>query len=592
MVPGESGYIIQSNFLENRLWGSQGMHQVQGFTVAGQHVQPSEPNESSPIQELVALLQSAVGGISLKGSDIPSINECQKTVQYELNKRISFPWLSVGPIPPKRIALVAESRYPHFCTHSFSAAPALGIELVVIGSPGHWLEKNFSSYSHLVEAFIPIDMTIDDQLPDRIAHAVRAYPHAIDGITNVIESLVLPVSRAAELLELPTSPSNAFAKSVNKYEMRAVDGSVSCLLVSSMDELCNHLSSSSSSSQTTASSGHGLPRPPWIVKPCYGYHSLNVMKVDTEQGLLDAAESASSSIAYSRASPINGKATNGYDLGRSRWQTDVLIEEYCSGPEVDANFVLDHGKILFYEVVDNFPCTADDEGDPIDGTTKSTNFKETMLAFPSALPPEEQLELRDSLHRTILRCGYDTGVFHVEARMRNSSLAYSRGKGFDIGIDLRPKPTSTPTEVPSTFLIEINARPPGYVDTRASAVVNGVNLYTVQILLALGDYDRARALSQPFQTRSTNVVTSAIEAKNSGIVASDKPWDDLRMRNPGLMSHVSDYAVSFHKGDRVADPKLSTTPWLAVFTAHSPEGRQESLRIAAQVKQEFHCEIV
>ena len=58
--------------------------------------------------------------------------------------------------------------------------------------------------------------------------------------------------------------------------------------------------------------------------------------------------------------------------------THTVIETYLDVPEVDANFVLQDGKILFYELVDDFLCTS--ERDDLPG---EEDVLQTEMLYPS-----------------------------------------------------------------------------------------------------------------------------------------------------------------------------------------------------------------
>ena len=70
----------------------------------------------------------------------------------------------------------------------------------------------------------------------------------------------------------------------------------------------------------------------------------------------------------------------------------------CFPPKADANFVLLKDGVLFFEVIDDFPYTG--ESDSTDG---SSNFLETQMVIPSKLPASELVNLRSSIHQSILR---------------------------------------------------------------------------------------------------------------------------------------------------------------------------------------------
>lgn len=57
------------------------------------------------------------------------------------------------------------------------------------------------------------------------------------------------------------------------------------------------------------------------------------------------------------------------------------METYVDGPEADANFLLWDGEIQSFEVVDNFPCSADLPG----SSFSIANFQELEMLYPSNL---------------------------------------------------------------------------------------------------------------------------------------------------------------------------------------------------------------
>ena len=92
-----------------------------------------------------------------------------------------------------------------------------------------------------------------------------------------------------------------------------------------------------------------------------------------------------------------------------------VIEEYCDGPEVNANLVLSEGEILFSQVCDEQPKLGD-------GTLeeKALGFTESGVMWHSNLPSSEQNLVVQDLHQKLLRLGLHSGVFHLEARVKVS----------------------------------------------------------------------------------------------------------------------------------------------------------------------------
>ncbi|KAJ5253251.1 hypothetical protein N7505_011914 [Penicillium chrysogenum] len=85
-----------------------------------------------------------------------------------------------------------------------------------------------------------------------------------------------------------------------------------------------------------------------------------------------------------------------------------VIEEYCDGPEVNANLVLSEGEILFSQVCDEQPKLGD-------GTLeeKALGFTESGVMWYSNLPSSEQNLIVQDLHQKLLRLGLHSGVLHL-----------------------------------------------------------------------------------------------------------------------------------------------------------------------------------
>lgn len=103
-----------------------------------------------------------------------------------------------------------------------------------------------------------------------------------------------------------------------------------------------------------------LQYPP-VVKLCQGEASLGVMKVSDETSLREAVA-------------MLGQDTRLAEHG-------IIVETYVPGPELDANFVLLDGAVLFLEVTDNFPCLGDDGS-----ATLVANFAEKLQISNTRLP--------------------------------------------------------------------------------------------------------------------------------------------------------------------------------------------------------------
>ncbi|KAJ5138903.1 ATP-grasp domain-containing protein [Penicillium bovifimosum] len=436
-------------------------------------------------------------------------------IQLDLRKILSFPWLLQEQPQWKVCALVHGRDAIEAFRPIAETAHDLGIKLIVLDRPSHWLLTD-PKYKTLYEEFGPIDMTIDEDFPGRIAKAVQAVATRrghIDGICTVSDRCLLPVAKAATALNLPTEPPHAFATAIDKAASRQLcaDEGISFLAVQHRAEIKARLKDGTFHAQY-----------PLIVKPSTGWSSEHVFRVKNEEELCLAAERVA-----------------------TRRNTKILIEPFVDGPEVDANFVLCDGDLLFFETSDDFPSPADGPGAGMD-----SNFFENANVLPSGLPQVEVDLIRTRLHQLLLNVGFRTGVFHLEARIMDSSMEYAEDEA---GIlDLRPRLPSTGEKSSNgssnakCFLIEINPRPPGFPCVYSTRLTYGIDYFALHLLGAIGDKARIRGLGHSFWDRVPVFSPSAeggrlwssiafiATDKAGGICDSEDPVEDLLTRCPSL----------------------------------------------------------
>ncbi|KAF0319672.1 hypothetical protein GQ607_013152 [Colletotrichum asianum] len=439
--------------------------------------------------------------------------------------------------------------------------------LVVLDEPGHWLEDDVGPHAHYREAFVPISIAADEGLTQRVVDAVRAYPHPVHGVVCISDVRLPLIASACEILGLPTSSSAAYARAGNKGVSREIEAAASGeedgFVLQTAEELDAAL----------AEKGKGL-RYSLIVKPCTGWNSDCVVKARDEGELRAAVKRASDRHATSAA--------------RS---TSVVIEPYIDGPEVDANFIVLNGEVLFCDVTDDFPCSADIPG--MDGT-KAANFMETLMDVPSALPVEERAMMQDSLAKSIARLGFESGVFHCEARVRGSRAYYAvdPDDGF---LDLRIR-QDVSAEAPSCYLHEVNARPPGYINCAAALFAHGVDYYAIRLLLSLGSEEdaRVRALSKPFLhgVPQYTLGISVLASTKAGVMGSDDAVKEFLEANSDLQRHVVHYQTVKEKGEVVQGPESSELWCVGYVIVASRKGRKECLRLDREIRERFTYKLI
>ena len=549
---------------------------------------PSSATSITSKTDLLHLLGTSIGGI-ITNPFSPSATtttisrgEILTDLTADLTYRLSLPYIlppsTYHPPPPfsKRILWV-QGRANIQASHQFyQAAHALGITLVVADVPGHWMEPDDGPHAHFREAFVHLNIDADEGLSQRIIDVVRAYPHPIHGIVSISDARLPHVAKACEVLGLPTESSNAYWIAGNKGETRKLEnqfssgsgGDESIVLETGTEEELN-------SALAQRPGGEDSLNFSLIVKPCTGWNSDCVVKVSSLASLRAAVRRAS---ARHAASPARN--------------TGVVIEPYVSGPEVDANFIILDGEVLFCDITDDFPCSGD-----LLQNSKAANFMETLMDVPSALPEDEQKMMRDSLTESIKRCGFRSGIFHCEARVRNSTAFYAPREDNPGILDLHfSSPQKEEEATPSCYLHEVNARSPGYINCVAALLAHGVDYYAVRLLLALGaaENPRIKALSTQFRTQKPQYTLgiAVLPPTRTGTMGSEDAVGEFLDANPDLNKHVVFYQTVKEKGETVQGPDSSEL-WCVGYVIvasrkrGAEEARKECLELAQACRERF-----
>ena len=446
LIPEADGYMLKSDMLEQR-FESKGLT-VSGFTAPLQFVRgiTSIKQDSVGLPDVVPI---AIGAIVLPHTRPETLQD----IEWEVDNRLSFQWLSPSHIPRKRLAIVQDPASLLLPRRRWEAAKSLGIDLILVSS-SPFLSGEQELFQEIFASYVEVDLNGDAGLARRIAEALSIHKDSLDGIMAVRDHRLASVSEAAKILGLFTSPSAAYEIAEDKYLTRMKEPDVEgTFLVESIEELDSVIASLSKSPF------------PLVVKPCRGFSGECVAKVSTEEGLRQAVLNA---LAY--AEPRR-----------------ALIEPYVKGPEVDVNFVLLDGRILFGAACDNFPSQADRLT-----SDESLYFAETKNLSPSNLPGTEQELLVGHFYQTLISQGFRTGVFHVEGRVRDSCMEYDSDVSGTFDLHTRQQALVCK---PSAFLHEVNARPPGFQCCAALLLCFGVDFWALQILCALRDWKRVEALT-------------------------------------------------------------------------------------------------
>ncbi|KAK6957558.1 hypothetical protein Daesc_000345 [Daldinia eschscholtzii] len=577
LLPATSGYVVRNDIIQRRFLTYQLAENVADFTTVGKKIYTSDYSTETT---LLQLLDAAVGAIHLKylpGVERRLVEYAMTSLEDEVKARLSFSWIVDRPLPRKRLALVDGKAYPAVSTAPlgiYRAARALGIELVVVDHDGHWTEN--PSAKEWRDEFIACDMTVDDDLPDRIVHALSKSKGPIHCITTYSDKLLPATARAARKMGLHTSPPEAMDICHDKRKTREFTSSDTHMTVSGLVNLKGKIDF------LTAPL-----RYPLIVKPAIGYCSDGVAKVSSQTDLFSAVQRIEERFPG----------------------IEIMIEPYILGPEVDANFFLFNGELLWSEINDDFPSSGDISrtGNEYNGQVRdaipspSNSFAELSTIMPSLLPEEEISLLTSSLTETLLKLGFKNGLFHLEARVKDSKMEYSvTNKGVEL---VHARKDLDVTLDPSVFLIEINPRVPGHQEVFAVEYTYGIDYFALHMLAALSPHNApasqsedednialktiVRSLCEPLPPQCqypSHVVFIPLDRGGTFVGAKPLPEE--------LAQYVVESQVFLEKGEVLKDPeKEGKWPFVAYFVvvARLPgaEGRAQARMMGELVRGAF-----
>lgn len=543
LVP-RSGFLSRHDLLTMRMRNSKHVDLVIPF---------SAPGECFPFfhildqTTLLDLLSSSIGALLVKQSSKPTCKALEQ-LGDDVLARMHFDWIRPTKLAARRAALVGGrpawdmTKDNYGAAGPFEAARGLGLSVIVLDRPGHWLEDD--AYSHLREDFIAIDVSDEDELPRMIAEAVQH--RDVDCVLTFSDEFVIATAKAAEILGLPTEPVTAILQAHYKEETRG--------LITNPDIQVKYLENASRVDEPSILQELENFRFPLVVKPCRGGGSRGVKRANDFSTLRDAV----------RQMQKDGLADHG-----------VLLETYVDGPEVDANIIIWDGDLLFFEISDDFPCQAD-----ATDATLADNFAETLMVSPSALSPTEMSLLGSTLHDSLLRLGFRSGVFHVEARIRNSSMCY---REVDDILDLETVHKENKSEA-DIFLIEVNARPPGLACAFATLYTYGVDLCALHFLRALGDKDGFVSMSKPFSFPAQFWCSNCqIPIHKDDILVPHDFLERVYKQLPGVVSQVARAELLVVPGTRAS--RRADTGFVAYFLLYSRTSRRETLLMSVRVQE-------
>ncbi len=256
----------------------------------------------------------------------------------------------------------------------FQRARQLGVDIVLLNREANWAGR-------YAERVLAADTYDHEESLKAVEDYLKARP--IDGAITFCEDDVPLTAKLCERFGWVGNSVEAALNARNKLRAREVlrakgleSYSVPAALVRSAKELEKALKAT------------GLPA---VLKPAWGASSQFVVRV----GDLEEAKNA---LEY-----IQANLTPRFDP-IYRDGTEIIVEGFIDGAEVDVDLLLQHGRVKFHAVTDNFP-------------TKEPFFIEAGAAMPSRHEESDLDEVLLMARETVRALGLSSGAVRLEAKI-------------------------------------------------------------------------------------------------------------------------------------------------------------------------------
>jgi len=414
----------------------------------------------------------------------------------------------------------------------FERAHQLGIQTVIIEHPDSWAAELVDE--GIISKFVPLDMSrsADEVLKDALA-AIKSLGKdgkcgEADAVLTMVELSVPIVARICEQLGLPGPRPAAVDAARDKHETRAA------LRRAGLPTPRTHLIKSQTDLATAATTV-GFPA---VLKPVSGAASLGVKKVESEaelQNVFDDVQKELNSLMVVSGALVQNDGSGAGVQASKVVNTNVLLEQYLDGTEVDVDVVMSEGEWRYAAITDN-------------GPTVEPWFNETWAAIPSLLPLQQQRELKELAVACVKALGFDGGVFHVECKY-----------------------TSTGPQ-----LIEVNARMGGGPVHEHNIQSWGVDLVEEAIFIALGIPSRPLVPKVPLNCIASYLVPCEV----TGIVEEVPDFTALSAREDIVWARAC-----VRVGDKVVGHKDGMPTWIADIMVKDKTPQEALDKVFKMVKE-------
>jgi len=382
-----------------------------------------------------------------------------------------------------------------------------GLRIVVAHVEKNWADK-------YVDEWIITDTTKHAETLKTIDEYLKT--HRVDGVITFWEDDVLLTAKIAEKYGLVGIPYNVAQRARNKLLFRQF-----C----QENELPFPKFGRANSKEELKELMKTL-KLPVVIKPAFGSSSAYVIKAENQKEVLEVFEFVKTNIS----TRIESALEDG---------TDIVVEEYIEGNEVDIDILLQNGRIKFFSISDNLQ-------------TKEPFFLESGYNLPSSLPSDSQKKLINIAELVLEKLGVMNGCIHFEAKSTENG----------------PVP------------LEVNLRMGGDEVYPAVKKVWHVDLIEEAIKIACGIYVPVLEKKEPY----TYVAAQSIIAEKSGVIC--------KLYLPKKFDHdleVSEFHFNKEVGDVVFVPpnNFEFLGWTLVTGDNAIEANANLEEVLSQISYEI-----
>lgn len=250
----------------------------------------------------------------------------------------------------------------------------LDLGIIIINKEKNWAQA-------YTENWIIADTSNHSEVISQVGKFIKENSNIkIDGILTFWEDDVLLTSKLIDKFNFIGIPYSVASKARNKYLFREFCRSnnlpfIKFKIIKSQKDLEEIVETF---------------RFPLVIKPVYGSSSAFVVKAETKEELFESYKYLKKSISQN----IETSLSDG---------SEIMVEEYIDGDEVDIDIIVQNGRLKFFSISDN-----DKTNEPF--------FIETGHSIPSNLPDADQDELIRMAYETLEKIGVQNGCIHFEAK--------------------------------------------------------------------------------------------------------------------------------------------------------------------------------